>query len=286
MPKAKKVAKKKKPETKLETETPSFHKESKTTTLDDMTLLFHAPPGAGKTYLAATASEAWPKQLPSKKMIDLEDMIWIGIDAGATAGFASLGINIPKYIDFRDALVDYSVVDAMKQIQDYIDAKLMEPGSWLVVDTLSMLDRYLLEYYEGRTTESWAIYRMIGHFHRRLFADLSLITSRIIFLCHSKAPFQGDDAKTKTRQKAQIAGMAEIVPDLAGNQARGVYVANVSLLGTVLPKRDPKGGGSERILYPLGDKGFEGKSRWEHILNREEPPHLGKLFKKILDAQP
>lgn len=259
---------------------------SRKQTLKDLNLVFYGPPGSGKTFVAGSASKYWPENITEKRTewITLKDMFSVGVDAGATDGFAQHKIDCPL-ISFVDALKENGddVAAAIRGIVNELKSaveKNKEEDQWIVVDTISMLDRYFTDFYEPLSKDGYTLYRNVLNAHKRLYSSLSLIPARKIYLCHSKA-FVSDEAKAKLQRQAKSALAAEIAPDITG-QAHVIYIGNSSLEGIVLTTSS---GGNNPVLtrkiHTRNIKGFEGKNRWEAILPAEMEPNVRKLLKMI-----
>ena len=250
-------------------------------------VIVHGTPGAGKTFFAASASEFFPddmNDLGQGKIRDLEDMLWISVDDGATAGFKAAKIRV-RELDLRALMGEKGVPTALDMVRKLVSTQKFK---YVVLDTISQLDKYLGGYYaqiHADNPNTFSLYRDILARHRRLHQDLSLLEGQKIYLAHSKALMEASQATADQKNRAKAAAMAgadAIQVDITG-QARNLYLASASLVvylaATVAPgtgKREIK-----RIAYPYGGAGFEGKTRHQHILEYQEEPHLRHIFEKI-----
>lgn len=265
---------------------------SEKTTFDGEVLL-HGPPGVGKTFFAATISEFWPGELPAKRKIDLHDVLWMQTDAGGTAGFMEQRISVPL-IDVRQAIAKYGLLKGLNACMDLLGDYMAKVGpKYIVVDTISVLDKYIKDYYDQRIPvndrgkeDSYWSYKQILALHIRWRNRLLESGARIIWCCHSKG--LGDlstnkDAAIKREAKA-VPGGFDIVPDITG-QSGALYTANASIQGVIKSRLVP---GKERIVqrffYPFGVNAHEGKSRFMRALKKEEGPNpnLREMYARVV----
>lgn len=271
-------------------------------TMFDGALVIHGPPGVGKTWFAGTASEFWPELVPSAKRIELLDMLWFQVDAGATAGFAEQNIVLPKghVIDVRGAIAQHGLLKGLNGTMDLLDQQCQKlRPKYVVADTISMLDKFMVDYYEarcpmmdnGEPVPFWT-FKQILMLHRRFYSRIMMAGAQVIFLCHSKvqAEIKGsnDFAKNASlgREARSVPGGFDIIPEISG-QARNLYVGNSNIEG-VLKARIMPGPGKQlmRFFYPQGSTNHEGKSRFTRSLKREEGPNpsLRAIYDKIRAA--
>lgn len=269
----------------------------------------HSQPGNGKTFAALTASEQCPKDLTKKqaKKVNINDMVWLSADRGATDGFRERGINVPYVVDLswlmrapiRGEKKPYAsnILDALPMLID-IAYQRVEQGEtkWVVVDTVSSIDRLLNTYWEDNCPRSksgaedrFAMYRMIMKYHSQFYQAMSLFPCGVIFLAHTKALIEGEDANAKTKAKAAaLAGDNDLAPSITGKSLE-TYTANVSTEFALEAIRAPgwkPGDGYEfaRWLYPVGGRGYRGKNRFQLALGTKEPADLGRIVEKIRSA--
>src|SRR5690606_19995601 len=126
----------------------------------------HGPFAAGKTTLAATASEKLPESgFPTERhppneppKYVLDDLAWLSFDPKATAGFKERGVSVPTFdvLHFMhnpDGPKGWKAA-GFKRAPDIIQAtvfgvqqlKTISP-KWLVVDTVSSFDDWLNQYW-------------------------------------------------------------------------------------------------------------------------------------------
>lgn len=279
----------------------SVFSDSDDLALERYRLTTHGGSGHGKTFFAASASDHWPSDLPSKKKVVLKDMLWIAFDAGAVVGFREQGISIPNVIDVRKLMTPAkegetrvyarTILDALAIVVREASARVAHGGiNWVVCDTISSLDKALNAYWESNcpTTKAgvpdkFAMYRAIGINHQRFHEAMQLMDTNVHFLCHTKARIEADpnEKSQKNRQKAaETPGDNELIPDITG-QSLNTYTANVSAEFALLAKKQLGTKVMKRYVHPIGHQGYRGKNRWQHSLEEEEVADLGKILKKI-----
>jgi len=244
-------------------------------------ILIYGPPKTGKTFCAATMSKKWPVVIPPKGKVVLDDMAWITFDAGALSGLKSMGIRVPYVIEAREILASFVDIEgALDHLYKLVKEVSDDGGiNWIVADTISMMDNYLSQFYRLKYkggTDRWAVPNAVKNAHSTFYTELSLSGMGMIFLCHSKA--RPEDQKANVR--ASIAVPDQIKMSVTG-QSDVTYNGNCSLTAPLISYRDTKTKKIVRKLYPQGGKGFEGGSRWAHLLNEVEEPHLGNIYKRV-----
>lgn len=273
----------------------------------DERLMFtiHSQPGNGKTFCAGSASKFWPKDLTKKqtKKVDLNDVVWISADRGATDGFKERGINVPYVVDIpwimrapikgEDKPYASNILDALPLAIEIAYARVEQGETqWVVVDTVSSIDRMLNTYWEQNVPKSnsgkedrFAMYRLIMKYHSQFYEAMSLFPCGVIFLAHTKALIEGEgDAKTKSKAMA-LAGDNDLAPSITGKSLE-TYTANVSTEFALEAIRVPgwkPGDGYDfaRWLYPVGGRGYRGKNRFQLSLGTKEKADLGEIVRKI-----
>jgi len=137
-------------------------KSSRELTLKDLNLLFYGPPGSGKTFVAASASKYWPEVLEKvNTWTTLKDLLSISVDAGATDGLAQYKLEVPS-ISFTEVMKETGsdVAESIRKItaeaKKHIElVNKTESDTWIVVDTISMLDRYFTDFYEPLSKDGY-----------------------------------------------------------------------------------------------------------------------------------
>lgn len=261
-----------------------------------ITTLF-GPPGNGKTFCAGTASKYWPEE-PGKEKVELKDMLWVSADDGALDGFLELGITVPE-LRLKEVFAahdpkrnkKFDVVNGIGEVFKQIPKFVEENGTrFIVIDTVSTFDRYVNEYFVRNpiltakgAKDTYGHFRVVGTTHQRFHLNLTMMGTSIIYLFHAKMISDGVDAKRL--DATQVAGGGDITLDITGQIGKNVYMANSSLIMCVKAKKVPGKGKPvyNRYLLPYGGEGFEGKARFHKSLDAKEEPHLGKVYKKIMD---
>lgn len=276
----------------------------------------HGPFAAGKTTLAATASEklpdsGFPKERhppnePPKYILD--DLAWLSFDPKATAGFRERGVSVPTFD------VPYFMGDAdgpmgwraagFKRAPDIIQAtvfgvqqlKTLSP-KWLVVDTVSTFDdfinQYWFDHHEASTSsdkniDTRKVYGDIAKSHTDFFSQCTRLGCGVIFLFHSKALVEPDD-KDKKKEKAAKARQETlatatsglIVPQITG-KSKGKYLGAMSLLVYSDTKEVPVGTKRETEYFVwTKSRKAETKNRFGASLAETEPSNLRAILAKV-----
>lgn len=267
----------------------------------------HAPPGHGKTFFALTGSVYCPKDLskkttPTAKVLDA---VWMACDRGATAGFKERGVLAPYIVDLnyimrpplKNEKKPYAdnILDALPLMIDLAYQVFEQAGTikWIVVDTVSSIDRQLNAYWEDHVPTSkagkedrFAMYRMIGKYHSQFYDAMSLFPCNVMFLAHTKAQIESDDTTQQLKQRAAAsAGDNELTPSITGKSLE-TYTANVDVEFALEALQEPgwKPGDPaafKRYVYPIGGKKMRGKNRFQLSLGTKEPADLGLIMARI-----
>lgn len=219
---------------------PNIVRSSDDLALERYRMTTHGGPGHGKTFFAATASEFWPKVTPAAKKMALSDMLWVAFDAGAVVGFRELGIAIPNVIDVRWLMTPAKKGEEKPYARTILDAinivvaaasEQVSNGDikWVVVDTVSMLDKALNDYWEKNcpstksgAKDKFAMYRCIQYSHRLFHEAMQLLDCHVHFLCHTKARIEaapGEDDQKNRQKAAALPGDNDLIPDITGGGA-------------------------------------------------------------------
>jgi hypothetical protein len=270
---------------------------------------------AGKTYCAATASDFFPKSLPSKKWVDLDDMFWFQTDRKATAGFKGDRLrvrtfDILRFMTFPDIYEAegfntqpswaQAVEVGIRKAHEFADrcfAEGLRPK--IVVDTLTGFDVEQFNHAkqeaerieaEGGRHNQYRAFAIHGDWHQRFFSDLIASGADCIFCSHQRAAWRGSSLGEKDKNvTVRVAGMeAEFVPDLIGNIAPKLYKRHTSLQ-LIMRAYKVKERGVNRIkreiLIGVNDYGGEAKNRYERALaplgGKMSPPDLGRILEMI-----
>lgn len=253
-------------------------------------ILVQGPTKVGKTFLAATISEYYPEELPAKDWVDLKDLVWISWDAGATDGFRDEKLRV-DVINPTDMIAEFGAPRTILLLPQIVRKYVQEGGKkWVVVDTVSMLDVYLLGHFTDNPirnnkgeVDTQAKFGAVLANHQAFYRGIRTTGASAIWLTHSKVT--GDTSRNERlalTEMTQHADPSDIIPDITGKGAK-VYTGNSSEQFVLLAKKIPgkKGGESlKRVLYPFGNGQFQGGTRFGRTRNFEEEPHLGKLLRR------
>jgi hypothetical protein len=258
------------------------------TTSDALTLtafraMVFGPPGVGKTFSSLTISEKLPATFshikkaaaaPPPAATILDDLLWIGLDEGATDGFRQAGFSVP--------LIDLSKM-APKEMDLEITAaqKIVEAQAasgktkTLVIDTVSKLDEMLFyKHYTLGGLRKFELYDAMRVGHKNFVMPFKALKVNILYLCHAKSLMEGVDAN---QQRARTAsGAANIVPAITGSSLNH-YRGDASFIFSVGRKKLPGTEGFAHLFY-TSHRDFEGKSR---LALPEEMPADWREVRKV-----
>lgn len=279
--------------------------------------------GVGKTFCGATASQYFPDVLPSPETvksadfepIELKDMLHVACDVGAVDGFAAKGLRCPA-IDLVDLLTPprdgeekihaQDILQAISWIVETCKVAATEGTDYIIVDTVSMLDRFIVNYWkddenipktwnrklQAEIPDTQAMWGCVADTHFRLWQSLVFLpVKQVIFLCHARtnetelSVVEGR-GKAGARQTAKAAasnaaGENTIIPRISGS-AREVYTANVSLQLAMTAEQKLGTTQYTRRLHPYyAEGGYQTKNRYQGTLEETEAANLKKLFDKI-----
>lgn len=255
-------------------------------------IAIYGPRRCGKSHTACTVSEFYPEDEAElgTKHFELADLAWVPFDAGATAFMPAWKLRCPNVVDVIRLIKDN---DPQTGALKAIDVLAKTDATWLVMDTVSMLDKYLSDWAATKVNDDekgWEIYRHMLNAHKRIYVHAMETGKRCLFLCHSKAlsDIQGTGAAAKNAtntRKASYAVAPEVVPDITGQSAT-VYLGNCAAQLVVQVKIDPQTKAKKRQIYLGNVQGFEGGSRWEAIFGPNEAvePNLKKLLARVSAA--
>jgi len=253
---------------------------SDTLTLKHILAIVFAPPDRSKTFSSLTLSakcpadltHVRPKVLPKRTPVELDDLLWLAFDRGATTGMAQQGVRVP--------MLDLSAVpaaDLQKELtatQQLVEKRVRSGQTTsLVFDTLSALDRQIL-YYNGvvRGLTGYDLYRAVLQDHMRFAAPFRTLPCDQIVLCHAKA-VSADDTSAKRRVAA--AGAGDIIPEITG-QALNYYRGDATFTFSIQRKPDPQG---TAYFFRNAHPSFEGKTR---LVLPEEMPADWRVVRRLV----
>lgn len=259
-------------------------------TSDDTVLEGHitiiGPFGHGKTTLLASASEAFPIELPAKTRTTLHDILFVQFDRGGTASLAPMKLFAPHIIDARMIIADKGITEGQKVLMDLINEKLVEYPEITNVglDTVTRWDLALVAHFSKVHANNSNTYQKWGDVydrHARLYTAFDSKNIRLISTFHTKARPEPQNTQQQNAQNAQsLASLDSDIVHAISGQARSLYLGDASLklaLYTSVNKRD----GTVRTAFPFGGKEMEGGCRYYDWLDEEEPANLQLIFDKI-----
>jgi hypothetical protein len=265
-------------------------------------------PKTGKTTLALTASKQCPnpKEWDPKKPVDLQDLVWIGLEENCLLYAQRRGLRVPNFLDWSGAGLTWldlepaikALPGAMKQYRD-------NGCTTIVVDTLSAFESMLIrdivttpDY--QRDMDRVRAYGRVNDAHDLLFDKLRQTGMNFIGLVHLNVnqPFgeEGGNSAAAEAMKRQaekihdkveamsVAGISSAFipamrPKAAGRWAR----LTDGVLVTFAKERTIRAGQKElRYLFtsrPSDD--YAAGGRWD-LQGDQEPylrPHLENIYK-------
>jgi hypothetical protein len=243
-------------------------------------------PGAGKTFLAASASAKWPAELGEPAVLD--DIFWIAADHNALEGFEQYDIEIPYTYDIPDLLTKKGEANAIKQIPDVVNG-MLSAGSYavhklgckyIVFDTMSILDKLIYSYWQA-AAKNFAVWNGIEATHRKMWNVVTMLPATRLFLFHQDVLTNGADEELTKAKKDAAGQTAEhpIVMSLSTKRARELYMSGASCTLALEAAFNPAKKTMERVVYTRrGAK--DTKNRFQRLLDEKEPADLQHIFKK------
>lgn len=278
-------------------------------------LLIYGQQGAGKTTLAATASEFYPETPWAARStpLILKDMMWLQADNNGLVSLAAHNIFPAAVFNLYEVLRPARAGETKQTAKDIDEAclwfsKELEHArdtlgiKWVVIDTLSTLcAEYELLYIQGEKCpvsersgvrdmrSAWtALANRLTLFRRNLIMS----GVRYIYLAHPslnnaevEAQNARPDQRAEKKARAVVASSSgfnnDIVPLIPGKT--GKLVNGEVDLGIWLEMIDLPGKPLKHVVYPQGGNGAQGKSRYIEILGKTEPANLRAIEQKILN---
>lgn len=249
----------------------------------------YAPPGEGKTFFCATASEFFPVERLTAKVIDptwpvvtLKDMLWILFDNTGLAGLNERRIIVPN-IDMT-GLKGKFLSDALREVPSIVAAEQKQNPALKYVcgDTITSLDIGLLSYYLEKF-DKWDLYNAVLKDHRVFFDGVRGLGLRALWCFHEKFRVPvSDDAKgaAQTKGAAAAAGveLGKSGLDISG-RSLNFYRGQSSL---ILPVRRIRTGTGNDFQYIVTPRSAEKDSKTRYMcLADREPANLRAIFQKI-----
>lgn len=259
------------------------------------------PRGAGKTWLAFTLSEKWPKDpLKNKRPVVLDDVLYWQWDPDGMIGLAPHKIRV-KYVFNMPALIaEMGFMAAMREaLAEANEIIAGDPKVKVEIhDTVTTMDLYSiadLEAIEGLAENTRKLFGMHKATHREYQTGTVLRPERVssVYLFHEKVvdveQTQKDAKATKAqkkkmRQKVMEDGKVDLVPETTGSGDS--FYANACSMEMSVSSTPKLGetGKFTRELWPIVHAGRRTKNRFQHLFTGAMPPDLDLVRKKILDA--
>lgn len=265
-------------------------------------IVITAPPGAGKTSLAATAFHKdvaarlnmTAKELKDQPVIELP-VVWFGADHQSTLALKAKRIKPAVLLDLGVLikLAGGSIQQAHRNAHEYIEAAVAEKGvTGIVIDSatawgIQWMEKALVDGSENKLG-GWQVIQNEYANMAALGKELGL---RQIWLCHPQENRAEEVAQSKKgteldSAKALAASMAGgtnyLISALSGKKFLKSLNSMCSISGWLRAKE--VNGKVIRDWMPAGGDGFKGKHRYHGILDAKEPADLYAMDQKILAA--
>jgi hypothetical protein len=251
-------------------------KSSMSAGLEAQRIVITAPPGHGKTTIAASISEFFDPTFSKK--VALQDCLWFLFDMGGLDSLTASGVDVP-YIDFTRVATEKDLsyqpgsmlMEAIAYAQDQAAKGIVKH---LIIDTGSALDRMWHMFGQKKYGKDFGLYDEIISKHNELWTiKLRPLMCNVIMLMHTKAVTESQ------KKKDQSVANYDWVIDTSGNSG-GTYRKHSSLFGVVSRDIKLRGKANEFTLHPYGAFGIEGKCRYP-VLQEKEPANLKIAYDKI-----
>jgi hypothetical protein len=244
--------------------TMDFIKKSSKADLGGSCILIYGVPNAGKTTLAVSASEMWPKE-PSDELVHLSDVLVMQHDKGALDSLAKHGATC----DYIDMSVCPDLASFAAQRQKVV--KHLRSGDHdykiLVHDTISQMDTFLTAATDSMGLDGYDKYRRMLTEHRMYYSEFASIPNVVnIFVVHAQAVVDPDGKK----KYQSLPGFSDVTPAVTG-KAGGIYINQSSFVWPLVVdiKKTPKGTEVNRYILPHGGMGYQGRSKRGKLEERE-----------------
>lgn len=277
-------------------------------------ILIYGQQGAGKTTLAATASEYFPENLNERRTepIILKDMMWLQADNNGLVSLKALNIHPAAVFNLYEILRPPREGEEKLTAKDIDEALLWFASDleyardnlsvkWVVIDTLSTIcAEYELLYIQGAKCPvskqgaadmrgAWTLLANRLTLFRR---NLIMSSVKYMYLAHpsmNNAEVEAQNAKPEDRAEKRARAIVssssgfnnDIVPLIPGKTAK--LVNGEVDLSLWLEAIERPGKPLQHLIYTQGGNGAQGKSRYVGILSKTEPANLQQLEKKITE---
>jgi hypothetical protein len=264
-------------------------------------ITIHGPSGHGKTWFMGSASTYWPSPewfvtpVEERTWIKLEDLLWLPYDDGALDGFKAHKIDVPVF-DVRKMIAKHGIGKTMRRVPDELATFFAQNPAikFAAHDTISEQDKFrqreLRSKEWGDPRQMWGVLAD-DHARYRMDAKDAGVNYgvRNLFSCHSAAKVEQSGVGDKAAAAAEVEkvkklatrtpGGASIQVDISG-KGHDSYINNSSLVISIRTIKK-KGQPDERKAQLTSVGNFEGKNRFQGILNDEMEAHLGKMLARL-----
>jgi hypothetical protein len=266
--------------------------------------LVSGPSCSGKTFVAATMSKYCPEKFDrvQKEQVDLPDVLWFSVDAGALIGLGQFNYNV-REISLREGLMsppkkgetktyEKDLIKALAKALSLIQKMVCDYGvETVVIDTASQLNSEICSYWADpnrRPSIDMKYWSRVRDTEAAFFPKLLYLPCNLIVLSHEKPVLHiptrdGNDSAKKRLEAHTPDGNVEFALAICGG-ALGDYYANMDIAVTLMLKDPGRGKPFIRTLHPRLD-GRAGKCRLQQLLKSEEKPHLKLLCDRLRQRQ-
>jgi hypothetical protein len=282
----------------------------KTVLLNPRIIQFGAP-GCGKTLSAASISKHFPECIwrgeKPKTHVYLKDLLFIMFDNGGLDSLAEWNLSAPvlpytytKVVGGKPQVLidpDHSCVSgpaieaAVEQIGRDLPLAMVEHGiENVIVDTFSTLNTVNVAYQKAKYSAEKNQRRIWDHvlgLHLRFNDLLKSVRAPVVYNCHAKNNMEAIGDEKEVQEAPRLAAGIKIdgnwvIPEITGAAFR-TYNALASLILPMTSDRVNRGGKMvfERKYHPLGYQAMTFKSRFQTLLDKEEPTNLRALLDKV-----
>lgn len=253
-----------------------------------------ALPGGGKTGAALTISKKFPKSLPAKKPVVLDDVIHVGWDQTALVGFRHLGLRVPYHFDVLEMMTknEWGVIDTMRAIKDeaYEICEKVGGISGYIDDTMTAWDWMMVGELSASGWEGVQVYLQLKTLLQEYRMDVFAFPGQpILVSCfHLAAPavdiVDKRDPKAKDKKKAAdyvIQGEGGFALTPAVSRSLKTFFFGAGSMELLCRSYKTPQGAWKYEIKTEDFKDVRTKNRFRGLLNDTEPANLQVILDKV-----